>query len=486
MKCGTPAYLAPEIQLAGKTRYSYPIDMWSFGVVAYKLLTGDFPVFPLPIKKLAGSLSEDAISFLVSLLVEDPCSRASIAELQQHAFLCSYSLLNIFSMSQLQKIQSKTLPDIDFAPLSSVGFASITKTYKTPLGQLTLGKSASSCQHWKQFPLSTSSLSSYRTSNPSIFLSFENFVFEVNQKMELSIWINGEVKAVWKKSILPAPFAPVFYYIYRVILKILSKTPKAIMLLEGGLISGILMSNGPSEDFLFQNEKLGSHQIYRIVPKMAKIFVYHEAYDGESPNISLAIAAKSSVMKRSQIVIRGRPTKIISIESSMSFQPAHLQDLCNISAALNLHAKALRLVLKSKETNSYPLIFTSSSPLSNFFNPIEKLNKREKSLPSFLLNSISDSGSGFSATSIRSAKSIQSTTSSSPYITGCTRDQNGVIHVSFSDDCSIYIILEHSLCWHMGLPSWTTTKSPLLCEDIKTKLQIFSQNLCTFQQTVVQ
>jgi len=37
--CGTPNYIAPEI-LDGKTGHSYPVDIWSLGVIIYTLLIG--------------------------------------------------------------------------------------------------------------------------------------------------------------------------------------------------------------------------------------------------------------------------------------------------------------------------------------------------------------------------------------------------------------------------------------------------------------
>ena len=40
-KCGSPAYIAPEI-IKGDL-HSYEVDIWSFGVLIYELLTGKTP-----------------------------------------------------------------------------------------------------------------------------------------------------------------------------------------------------------------------------------------------------------------------------------------------------------------------------------------------------------------------------------------------------------------------------------------------------------
>ena len=37
--CGTIGYTAPEV-LAGQTGYSFPADIWSYGVLLFELLTG--------------------------------------------------------------------------------------------------------------------------------------------------------------------------------------------------------------------------------------------------------------------------------------------------------------------------------------------------------------------------------------------------------------------------------------------------------------
>ena len=40
---GTPEYMAPEI--LGKDGYSFPVDWWAFGTIAYELLCGQPPFF---------------------------------------------------------------------------------------------------------------------------------------------------------------------------------------------------------------------------------------------------------------------------------------------------------------------------------------------------------------------------------------------------------------------------------------------------------
>ena len=39
--CGTPNYIAPEIHL--NKGYSYEVDIWSMGIVAYLLFCGYYP-----------------------------------------------------------------------------------------------------------------------------------------------------------------------------------------------------------------------------------------------------------------------------------------------------------------------------------------------------------------------------------------------------------------------------------------------------------
>lgn len=41
--CGTLGYTAPEVVTCAPSGYSYPADLWSFGILLAELLTGSLP-----------------------------------------------------------------------------------------------------------------------------------------------------------------------------------------------------------------------------------------------------------------------------------------------------------------------------------------------------------------------------------------------------------------------------------------------------------
>jgi calcium/calmodulin-dependent protein kinase I len=100
--CGTPGYVAPEV--LNRVPYSYGVDIWSLGVIAYITLCG-FPPFPLDmqaesVKKVKTAdfsfpspywdgNSEECKDFIKKMIHVDPDKRATLAEVVAHPWLNS-------------------------------------------------------------------------------------------------------------------------------------------------------------------------------------------------------------------------------------------------------------------------------------------------------------------------------------------------------------------------------------------------------------
>eukprot|EP00190_Bangiopsis_sp_CCMP1999_P007508 CAMPEP_0198725034 /NCGR_PEP_ID=MMETSP1475-20131203/2401_1 /TAXON_ID= ORGANISM="Unidentified sp., Strain CCMP1999" /NCGR_SAMPLE_ID=MMETSP1475 /ASSEMBLY_ACC=CAM_ASM_001111 /LENGTH=533 /DNA_ID=CAMNT_0044486701 /DNA_START=441 /DNA_END=2038 /DNA_ORIENTATION=+ len=99
--CGTFSYLAPEMLSGG---YNASVDVWTFGVFLYELITGQTPCQArsvedarrffrrgCPVSFPEDSMSETAMNFLKQIICPDVglrlgCSRDGIAELKEHEF----------------------------------------------------------------------------------------------------------------------------------------------------------------------------------------------------------------------------------------------------------------------------------------------------------------------------------------------------------------------------------------------------------------
>ena len=60
--CGTPNYIAPEI-LDDKIVHSYPVDIWSLGVIIYTLLIGKPPFETADVKTTYKKIRANTYSF---------------------------------------------------------------------------------------------------------------------------------------------------------------------------------------------------------------------------------------------------------------------------------------------------------------------------------------------------------------------------------------------------------------------------------------
>lgn len=95
-RCGTPAYIAPEI-LQGGAYDGVMTDIWSAGVVLYTMVSGDFPFRANSIQELEElifdlryELPEEASEELRDLLgkmLTPVSSRISLAEIYTHKWL---------------------------------------------------------------------------------------------------------------------------------------------------------------------------------------------------------------------------------------------------------------------------------------------------------------------------------------------------------------------------------------------------------------
>jgi len=98
--CGTPGYVAPEV--LKREQYSYPVDIWSLGVITYITLCG-FPPFPLDmqadsVKKVKTAdfsfpepywtgISADAKDFIKKMVIVDPLARGTMDQVLAHPWL---------------------------------------------------------------------------------------------------------------------------------------------------------------------------------------------------------------------------------------------------------------------------------------------------------------------------------------------------------------------------------------------------------------
>lgn len=117
--CGTPNYIAPE-QLEGKKGHSFPVDIWSTGVILYTLLIGKPPFQTKDVKSTYKLILSNSYSFpdnisisneaknLISLILQtDPSNRPKLEEILEHNFFKE------FTPTSLSDIALKEIPAFD-------------------------------------------------------------------------------------------------------------------------------------------------------------------------------------------------------------------------------------------------------------------------------------------------------------------------------------------------------------------------------------
>ncbi|KAF9497953.1 kinase-like protein [Pleurotus eryngii] len=136
--CGTPSYLAPEVvKQQNAEGYDNLVDSWSVGVIVFSMLTNAGPFIEDENQRdirmriierqidwdtlYNSNVSQEAQSFIRSLLVDNPTRRMTLTDALHHPWLQSYTPVYTPS-SYLQQHSStgSSIPSDDFSMLSDI------------------------------------------------------------------------------------------------------------------------------------------------------------------------------------------------------------------------------------------------------------------------------------------------------------------------------------------------------------------------------
>ena len=111
---GVPIYMAPEI--VKKEPYSFEIDIWSLGIIMYKLLTGENPFFHKDRDKLFEIIKNSEVNFpsdckispaakdlVKQILVKDPSKRLALNQIIYHDFFNREGVPKYLSLESFEK-----------------------------------------------------------------------------------------------------------------------------------------------------------------------------------------------------------------------------------------------------------------------------------------------------------------------------------------------------------------------------------------------
>lgn len=100
--CGTPNYVAPEIIKGSSEGYSFEVDVWSLGVIIYKMIIGINPFSGDTIQETYQRIKDNDYDFpddlnisyaaedlIRRILVQNPKKRLTLKQIEYHPFLNS-------------------------------------------------------------------------------------------------------------------------------------------------------------------------------------------------------------------------------------------------------------------------------------------------------------------------------------------------------------------------------------------------------------
>lgn len=129
-RCGTTYFMAPELSSGGC--YGFEVDVWSMGVLMYRLLEGKMPYLgensvDIEIKAKGGHVlftsqtPEEAKGLISAMLTIDPTKRPSAKEVATHPFiLCNVDhVLPTINVAPIDDMTNTISPSISTLSLSS-------------------------------------------------------------------------------------------------------------------------------------------------------------------------------------------------------------------------------------------------------------------------------------------------------------------------------------------------------------------------------
>ena len=122
--CGTSDYLAPEVIL--QMPYSFPVDIWALGVLAYEMILGNTPFFDDNKSKLFEKIVNDEpvfppnldsriVDFLSKLLTKNPAQRPTFDQMKSHPFFEGFDwekvMNKVYAPNYIPQIKDLLKPD---------------------------------------------------------------------------------------------------------------------------------------------------------------------------------------------------------------------------------------------------------------------------------------------------------------------------------------------------------------------------------------